>query len=274
MSEKIIIIGNGFIGSNLYNYFSGKYNTMVSDRNLLDINNEQSIKQFLSTNDHSHIIYAAGIKDVKYCETHRDDALFINGYGVHKILQHKNTNSKLIYISTDYVFDGNRGNYTETDFPNPLTFYGKSKLIGEFLTRCYTNNNIVIRTSGVYGKKCPWMSWLIQQLQDRKGIECYSNVINSPTYAINLAEMIDDICINRSTNFSGMINLSGPPLNRYQLYQNVARAYNMNEQLLYDGFDTGNFPRNISLNTDLYNTLTHKTPNDIKTGLERLINEN
>lgn len=274
MSKKIIIIGNGFIGSNLYTYFSNKYNTILSSRNLLDINNEQNIKHFLSNNDHSHIIYAAGMKDVKYCETHKDYALSVNSYGVHKILQYKNIHSKFIYISTDYVFDGDNGNYSENDLPNPLTFYGKSKLLGELITKYYTNNNIVIRTSGVYGKKCPWMSWLIQQLQENKNIECYANVINSPTYVINLAEMIDDICINGVINFSGTINLSGPSLNRYQLYQSVARAYNMNEQLLYGGLDDNNFPRDISLNTDLYTTLTYKTPNDIKTGLERLINEN
>lgn len=274
MSKTIVIIGDGFIGRNLFRYFNTKYDTVLTNRSLLDLKEENSIQNFFSGIDPTHIIYAAGIKDVKYCEQHHDDALTINSFGISKILRYTSDKSKFIYLSTDYVFDGHHGNYSENDHPNPLTFYGKSKLLGELITQYSRMNSTIVRTSGVYGKQCPWMDWLFKSLKENNKIECYANVINSPTYVMNLAEMIDDVCMDPFIDYTGIINLSGKPLNRYELYQSVARAYHMDEELLYPGFDNSYFPHDISLNTDLYRDLTDKKPDNIKTGLERLLNEN
>lgn len=274
MSKKIVIIGDGFVGHNLFRYFNTKYYTLLTNRSILDLKQENTIKDFFSDVEPTHIIYAAGIKDVRYCEQNHDDALTINSFAISKILRYTTDKSKFIYISTDYVFDGHHGDYCESDHPNPLTFYGKSKLLGELITQYSRINSAIVRTSGLYGKKCPWMDWLLKTLKQNSNIECYSNVINSPTYVMNLAEMIDDVCMDPLLNYTGIINLSGKPLNRYELYRSVARAYHMDDKLLYEGFDNSYFPHNISLSTNLYRNLTNKKPNNIEIGLERLLNEN
>lgn len=268
--NKLLIIGNGFIGKNLYKYFSLKYDTIISNRNILNISDSTSIKKFFINTNFTHIIYAAGLKNVQWCENNHRETLHINAIAIYEILRSINLDTKFIYISTDYVFDGNAGLYTEMDQTNPLTFYGKSKLIGEIFTQTFSNNSIIVRTSGVYGDGCLWMNWLLSELDNHKNVECFSDVINSPTYAINLAEMVDDVCVSSEYGYK-IFNLSGPPVDRLKLYKSVAHAYHKNVSLLRSSKDTHNFPKNISLDTSLYTKLTGKYPNTITEGLNRLI---
>jgi len=266
----ILLIGNGFIGKNLFSYFENKYSTCMTDINVLNIALDHSVDDYFCSKTFSHVIYTAGIKNITLCETDKQSALDVNALGVLKILRNISNDTKFIYISTDYVFDGQIGMYKEEDQTAPTTFYGKSKLIGEILSKTDHDNTVIIRTSGVYGKYCPWMQWLISEVNKNNSVECYEDVINSPTYALNLAEMIEDICIY--ANYTGLINLSGPPLNRYDLYKSVVRAYHKNEKLLVPISGLHGFPKNISLNTDKYTRLAKKLPNDISQGLQRMIN--
>jgi len=268
--HNILLIGDGFVGKNLFSYFRNKYHTSITSKNILDITSNTSIYNYFHHTKFSHIIYSAGIKNIPLCETNKQLALDVNALAVLRILRNISDNIKFVYISTDYVFDGIKGAYTEHDQTNPMTFYGKSKLAGEILSESNHENTVVVRTSGIYGKYCPWIKWLLSEVDNNNSIECYIDVINSPTYALNLAEMIEDICIH--TNYTGLINLSGPPLNRYDLYKSVVRAYNKNEKLLVPISGLHGFPKNISLNTDRYIKLINKFPNNINDGLKRMIN--
>ena len=267
---KILIIGDGFIGYNLYKYFYIKYNTFITTKTILDVTDNNNVYQFLKNHNFTHIIYAAGIKNTKLCEEQKAATIEVNALAILRILRQIQPNIRFIYISTDYVFDGLKGLYTELDQTNPSTFYGKSKVIGESLALYLHENTTVVRTSGVYGKMSPWMNWLISELDQHHTIQCYTNVINSPTYALNLAEMIDDVCMHNSYN--GIINLNGPALNRYELYLSVAKQYNKNTDLLIPTNDTlSSFPKNISLDNSKYVSITNKLPNNITNGLHRLL---
>ena len=268
--KNMLILGDGFIGNNLYRYFSNKYNTSISNKKDMDITNVHSIKSYLHNKHFDYIISAVGIKNIKECEKYPDIAYSINADGIKNILNYLDSSSKIIYISTDYVFDGTDGGYSESSVCNPITAYGKSKLLGEDYTLKH-NNSIVVRASGVYGKCCFWLNDLIKSLSEKQNIVCFSDIYNSPTYAINLAEMIDDII---NTDFLGIINLSGDTRsNRYDLYESVATIFERDITLLSKGLSNGYFPKDISLNNGLYRSLIKKTPDTTINGLIRFKNE-
>jgi|688.fasta_scaffold38639_9 dTDP-4-dehydrorhamnose reductase len=267
MSNNILILGNGFIGSNLYSYFSQYDNTIVTNRHTFDITRSETYNN-VPWSQFNTIIYTIGIKDVPYCEKQPDIAFDINANYISNIFSLINAQTKFIYISTDYVFDGISGNYKEDSETKPTTIYGCSKLKGELISRQH-DNYIVIRTSGVYGNGCMWLSKLLSSLDSSQKIECYTNIYNTPTYAMNLAEMIKNL-INE--DFTGTIHLAGSSVvNRLDLYTTVATIFGRDTSILYGGQSTNNrFPNNLSLCNKKYATLFNRSPDDIRTGLSRL----
>ena len=270
MSKNILILGNGFIGKNLYSYFVSKYNTTITSKKDIDITKTESVKNYLSNKNFDYVIYSIGIKDIAECEKYPDKAYAINSSGVANVIKYLNKNTTFIYISTDYVFDGNTGGYSENSISIPSTTYGQSKLIGEQHSLQH-NKSIVVRTSGVYGENCLWLKNLLVSLSEKKETVCFSDVYNTPTYAINLAEMIDDII---NINFVGVIHLSGNTRNnRYELYSSVATIFERDLSLLSSGLSDGKFPKDISLSNNLYKQITKKIPDSVTSGLIRLKNE-
>lgn len=265
---KILILGNGFIGNNLYKYFSSKYDTSITNKQILDITCK-NIQFDLDSFD--IIIYTVGIKNIELCNKHPNLCFDVNSYGVKNLISKLPKNKKFIYISTDYVFDGTKGLYTEKDNTNPSNIYGHSKLFGETFTSQH-DNHIIVRTSGVFGKGCPWLQNLLIDFDNYKKIECYSDIYNSPTYVVNLAEMIKDLI---ELNFIGTINLCGNERsNRFELYTSIAKVFKKDSSLLIEGSSKLNFPKDISLLNSLYSKLCNKTSNNIEEGLMRFLNEN
>ena len=268
MDYKLLVVGDGFIGKNLYRYYDKRLQTQLTNRVSLDLCSASSISKYFKQNrNYTHIIYAAGLKDIKRCEEYPGDAFEINAESVRRLLE-VFTPKKFIYLSTDYVFDGDEGGYTEASVPNPKTVYGQSKLLGEWYTKIYADNSIIVRTSGVYGEGCPWLKWLISEATRAKKVVCYSDAYNSPTCVDNLAEMILDMI---KIDYSGIINLTGPTaVNRYNLYRTVYKNCGFSLEELAPGTSAGSIPGNISLSTELYQKLTHKTPIHIEQGLSLL----
>lgn len=265
---KILILGNGFIGKNLFETLNPLIPTVLTNKQMLDVTSKQSVKNFFSTNnDFSHIIYAIGLKDVNYCEKNIFESFSINAKGVKNILEIFQPR-KFIYISTDYIFDGMKGSYKEDSIPNPNTVYGKTKLLGEHYTKKYSKNSLIVRTSGVYGKDCGWLQWLFKECEGEEKVLCFEDLYNSPTLASDLALMILDMI---KIDYSGVVNLCGPEsLNRFELYNIVLTKYNIDNRKLIKGTSTGIIPKNISLDFSLYSKLTGKIPMKAEEGFEIL----
>jgi dTDP-4-dehydrorhamnose reductase len=264
--NKLLIIGSGFLGLELSRYFKNHYEVTITNRNILDVTKENSIKNFFSKNSFDYILYCAGIKNVSYCENNTDESVQVNAESVKKIVSRTNF-KKFIYISTDYVFDGVNGNYSELDAQNPNTVYGKSKLLGELYTKLYSKNYIIVRTSGVYGLNCPWLEWLLKELDSKNQINCYANIFNTPTYSINLAKKIHKLI---DINYDGIIHLTdGKCLNRFEFYQEIAKLFNRDSLLLKQGY-SNLFPTNLSLNTYKYHHIFPMDQDNISNNLKEL----
>ena len=150
----------------------------------------------------------------------------------------KKNNIRFIYISTDYVFDGKKGNYSENDKPNPKSIYGKSKLSAENIVKSL-NDYLIIRTSFFSRKKWKYKEAFVDQYTSRIQIEELISKINKIIF----------------TKFSGLIHIAGK---RQSLY-NIARKIDKKTKpiSLKDHKDL-NIPEDISLNINKWNKLLKK----------------
>ncbi len=139
------------------------------------------------------VIHAAAMTDVDGCERDPDAAFCVNGLGTRNVaLACQQAGAAMVYISTDYVFDGTKGRpYDEWDLPNPINTYGASKLIGEDYVKQLLNRFWIVRTAWIYrqGHK-NFVTTILRLAQERDRISVVTTEVGSPTYAPDLAAAI------------------------------------------------------------------------------------
>ena len=138
------------------------------------------------------VINAAAYTDVDGCESNADLAYAINGDAVKILAKACNlTDSVLVHISTDYVFDGRKDGYGEEDTPNPINIYGKSKHLGERYLTETAKKYYLIRTAWLYGKHGKnFVDTILKLAKSRKELEVVNDQRGSPTYTKDLSAAI------------------------------------------------------------------------------------
>jgi len=166
-------------------------------REELDLSSESSISQYFKNNKFDIIINCAAYTQVDKAEQEDELANQINHLAVKQLASiASNQRARLIHISTDYVFDGESDKpYIETDTPNPINVYGRTKLSGEkALQALMPINAIIIRTSWVYSDYGNnFVSTMLRLGRDRDELSVVNDQMGSPTYATDLADAILEI---------------------------------------------------------------------------------
>ncbi len=190
---RVAIIGaSGFIGGHLYDYFKKQNIDVIGtffkhqkkdEYVYLDATDKKLVEKFLIEGEFDFIILTSGNKNVKECENNYELAYQLNVKLVENIISAlcKITKSRLLVFSSDYVFNGDVGNYRDTDIPKPKTNYGKTKLIAENLLLNSPIYYKIIRTSAVMSKGGVFFDWLIKSLSFEKELKLFSNVYFTPT---------------------------------------------------------------------------------------------
>lgn len=219
---KILLIGNtGFIGTVLYNFLKKEYEVTGINSQSLDITDCNILKNFIINNSFDLIILCAACKDIKKLENNPDYAYQINTQPAKIISQ--NSKSRIVFISTDYVFDGQKGSYKDTDKTNPTTIYGKTKNDAEKNIQENSSNYTIIRTAAVLGKGSLFFDWLLNCLKQEKEIEIFEDCYFSPTPVNFLCEIIEH-AIN-DTNPPRIIHaVCEKKLSRFELAQYIAKT--------------------------------------------------
>lgn len=189
------------------------------------------------------VVLAGGIKALALCE--RDPALAVAKNVREPAWIARRAGGTVVYLSTDYVFDGRRGGYSPTDTPNPKTSYGVSKVRGEDAVLARPRG-LVVRTAHVMGEGCPWIEWLTERLTRGETVSAWENTFNSPTPVQLLAERITEAVAAGTT---GIVHAAGSRrVNRVELFQSVAAIRGLDVSLIEPGFcDDPLVPRDISL---------------------------
>jgi dTDP-4-dehydrorhamnose reductase len=164
----------------------------------VDITDRKQILSEITAHAFDWIINAAALTHVDRCEEEDVQAFQVNALGARYVAEacHQ-IQGRLIFISTDYVFDGKKkAPYIETDPPNPLNVYGLSKLAGEYFTRVLCPNHYIIRTSGLYGlfpcwgKGTNFVDKMLELGRQRESLEVVEDEVLTPTFAEDLADQI------------------------------------------------------------------------------------
>jgi dTDP-4-dehydrorhamnose reductase len=178
-----------------------------------------------------YVIHAAAFTDVDACEIEPQRAWDVNALGTEHVADAcEEHGAKLIYISTDYVFDGEDGPYTEEDPTHPINVYGESKLAGERFT-LNRSENAVARVCVLYGPDKPnFVTWVIDSLRANTPINVVSDQYNTPTYVGSCARALLRMC---ELDLAGVYHVSGrEQLDRYAFARAIADVFALNEKLI------------------------------------------
>lgn len=278
--------GGGLLGSKLaeialkegHEVFSG-YNHNFPEKGepvKLDLAVDSSISKAVGLAQPKVVFHTAALTDVDMCEVEQDLACRINIRGTKLLAEMaKNVGAFLVYVSTDYVFDGYKGMYREDDTTNPINNYGYTKLLGEKYADC------VARTCVIYGSrpssgKVNFALWILDKLRKGEGIKIVRDQYISPTLNTNLAGMLLEAGERRLT---GIYHLAGATrISRYDYACRIADVFELDKCLIAPSkiADIGwkaKRPMDSSMDVSKATQLFKEKPYDIDTSLKILKEE-
>ncbi|CAM1350171.1 SDR family oxidoreductase [Tenacibaculum crassostreae] len=249
---KVVVTGsNGLLGQSLLSLLlNEKENYQVigfsrgenrSGRNdfeyaSIDITEEKLLLEKLNEFKPDVIINTAAMTNVDACEDDKENCHKLNIDVVQYLTDYsKENNTHLIHISTDFIFDGENGPYKETDEPNPLSYYGWSKLKSEEIVTTSQIDFTILRTILVYGKVFDMsrnniVLWVKQSLEEGKEITIVNDQFRMPTYVEDLA-MTCKLAIDKKAH--GIFNISSNKLlSIYEIAQEIAEVFELDKNLI------------------------------------------
>ena len=200
-----------------------------------DVSNRELVNEAFRRVKPEIVVHAAALTDVDKCELNRELAWKINVEGTKNIVEAaKNAGAFFVYISTDYVFNGEKGNYKETDALDPINYYGLTKLKAEEIVKTQTEY-FVARPSVIYGStpaagKVNFALWLIETLRKGERTKIITDQWNTPTLNSNLAEMTLEVVERR---LNGTYHLCGATrVSRFEFAELIADAFGLDKSLI------------------------------------------
>jgi dTDP-4-dehydrorhamnose reductase len=197
MRRIILVIGSkGLLGRDLMGVLTSSFpdDAVIGwDIEDIDIQKEGDTATKIEKLRPHIVIHVAAYTDVDGCELDEEKAFAVNAEGTkHIALAASRCQAKVVYLSTDYIFDGNkREPYLENDLPSPLNVYGRSKWKGEQYIQEWMEDALIIRTQwlyGSYGKN--FVTSILQQATEKKVLSIVNDQVGSPTYTADLAKAI------------------------------------------------------------------------------------
>jgi dTDP-4-dehydrorhamnose reductase len=244
----------------------------------LDISEKTRVDESFEAIKPDVVVHAASVTDVDKCETNKELAWKINVEGTKNVVEAAhNVGSFLVYISTDYVFSGEKGLYKESDKPDPINYYGVTKLKAEEIVQTQAEF-FIGRPSVIYGStpaagKVNFALWLIEILRKGERVKIVSDQWNTPTLNTNVAEMTLEVLERR---LNGIYHFCGATrVSRLEFAQQIADTFDLNKELI-DSVLSSQFvwpakrPMDSSLNTLKAKSTLKNKPMAISDALKQL----
>lgn len=241
MNGHLVIGGSGQIGHHLFNVLKtaenvyGTYLNHPEDHLIhLDINSYANTKKVLCELKPAVVYCPAYISNVDYCEQNPEETYLTNGLGLWNVIKiATEIGARLVYFSSDYIFDGKNGPYREDDLPNPICVYGHQKLIGEHAIMRSTDDYLIVRSTVIYSWESQGKNFiyrLLNSLEKGLRIQVPTDQIGNPTYGPDLAQAVIDLVEDQAV---GIFNITGQDrLNRYEFAVEVAKTFDMDPNLI------------------------------------------
>jgi len=248
MKTLCVTGGNGLLGTKIIQISQNRYRTVsidihdapnISSNNVeyiqCDITDREYICKQIRRVNPDCIIHTASMTNVDKCETEQERAWRINVNGTENVAGAcRDLRCKMIHVSTDYVFDGEKGPYSEEDETNPLSFYGKTKLESEKIVKAMLDDFVIARTMVLYGfapKVRPnFVTWLIEKLENNQRISIVTDQYGNPTLADDLARAL---LVLFEKDGKGIYHTAGGEwLSRYDFALKIAEVFRLDSLLI------------------------------------------
>jgi dTDP-4-dehydrorhamnose reductase len=230
---KIAIIGaRGMLGRDLCRVLKRDHDLLAWDIDEIDITDRAQTIDSLAAESPDSIINAAAFVDMEGCEANPDVAWQVNAVGAQNLaLAAAGIDSELVYISSDYIFDGtSAADYDETAGPNPLNQYGKSKLAGEQLSLQNCRRTYSVRTAWLFGHAANnYVERVLMAADTEAVIRMPDDQVESPTYTIHLAEAINHLIPIRKYGIYNVTSIGG--CTRFEFAQCVMEETSRSERV-------------------------------------------
>ena len=247
----------------------------------VDITSKEAVEEAFGAIEPDVVVHAASLTDVDKCELNKELAWKINVDGTKNILEStRKINSFFVYVSTDYVFSGEKGCYVESDAANPINYYGITKLAAEKIVQT-REEYLIARPSVIYGStpaagKVNFALWLIETLRKGEKVKIITDQWNTPTLNTNLAEMTIEAIERKIT---GVYHLCGASrLSRFEFAQKIAETFGLDRALIEAACSSqfswpAKRPQDSSLDTSKAQRTLNCKPLKINDALEQLKHE-
>jgi len=247
MNKRILITGaTGQLGRSVVEELQPHFNILSTARKIpvetltacpvveMDISNKSIVQQVVSKHEPDVLIHLAAMTNVDGCEREKEKAWDINVKGTEHLLQViSGSETRIIFISTDYVFDGEYGPYGVDAKPSPINYYGKSKLAAENAIRGGRNAWVILRTNVLYGaggSPASFVRWVTESLKIGNEIRVVDDQYGNPTWTGSLAESIKLLIV---LNSEGLFHYGGADfISRHQFALIIAETYNLDQSLI------------------------------------------
>lgn len=241
-APHLVIGASGQVGEHLMHALRerelraiGTYNRhAVEGMEALDVRDAIRVDELIGNFQPPVIYVPASLTHVDWCEQNADESFEINVRGVWNVVRAANRiGARVVYFSSDYIFDGRGGPYEEDEPGRPLCEYGRQKLAAEHIAALQSPGSLIVRTTVVYGWERQNKNF-IQRLRDTVGpgqtLRAPVDQIGSPTYAPDLARMVVDLA---QSECSGVYNVAGSELiDRVEFAREAARVFGLDEGLI------------------------------------------
>jgi dTDP-4-dehydrorhamnose reductase len=243
--KRVLIVGaNGLLGQRVARLFVDEYDLYCAsvepesylDLHVpylqLDITDRQAVFEKIRSVRPDVVINASAYTQVDRAEEEPDLCFAVNAEGVGYLAQAcKAGGALLVHVSTDYVFDGKKGNYREEDNPNPLGVYARSKWLGEQRVKEVGGEFLIARTAVLYGMGVRigpnFPLWVVHSLRNGQTIRVVDDQIGNPTFADDLAAALKTL-VERGAR--GLYHVAGPePISRYDFAMEIAHTFGLND---------------------------------------------
>lgn len=293
MAKKILITGSdGQLGETLHRELSPKFDILASARQpkhstvinrhvlAMDVTNSDEISQVINSYRPDIIINCAAFTKVDESETQKKTAYKVNVEGINKLLHISHKDTKLIQISTDYVFDGDNGPYIEQDHTFPVNYYGKSKLEAENMIRGSRRRYLILRPNVIFSsridKKGNFFAWVYNSLSNNQKINVVTDQSSNPAWAFTFAQAIMQCIL---LDCEGIYHFgSANYLSRFEFALEIAEIFEFDNSLINpiltcDLAQIAKRPNNSGLKTDKIEREANLTIHSTRYGLKEIRNQ-
>ncbi len=243
MNQNLVIGASGLVGGYLdaalradgQKVVSTYFANPIPNAIPLDVRQAAQVAALVAKTRPTRIFLPAAIPNVDYCETHPTQTYPTNVLGIKNVVMAANAiGARVIYFSSDYIFDGESGPYGEMETARPISEYGCQKLEAEHFISLHAQNFLIIRATVIYGWERQGKNFvfrLIQSLREGRSVRVPADQVGTPTYAGHLAQAAVEFASRPEIK---IINIAGQDcISRYEFARRAAQIFELEEQLIF-----------------------------------------